>query len=353
MRTPLALVAAVLTTGMLTQGVYAQQAQTAASEGVSKPAAAIDGAPEPAPFRITPVTPSANSASGTNMNGLSASPDAMAGDPVLQTHTGSLPANAPNSSKPSAYGPYVPLTSHHAAVDPDGQIITADNLVTDDDVSAADLDTPAGAGSNAKYDRYVYTENEVPANELPPGTALRVRLQNSFSTATTIVGTPFQATLLQGVERRGQVFIPAGSILQGRVTEVRGGKRIAGAASIHLNAQTITLPDGNVIALHAQLVSTDQDQQVRVNDEGTIVRRDHAGETLAAMSLTTGSATVAGALLGGGVGALVGAGVGAGLSAAWWLKQDHQAGLPENSTLVFTLTTPLVFGHSAEAMLDR
>ena len=80
----------------------------------------------------------------------------------------------------------------------------------------------------------------------------------------------------------------------------------------------------------------------RVDEEGNILRKDHVGATLAAMSLTTGGAAAAGAVLGGGVGAVVGAGVGAGVSTAWWLKQDRQTHLPKESLIVLELSEPLM-----------
>ena len=59
------------------------------------------------------------------------------------------------------------------------------------------------------------------------------------------------------------------------------------------------------------------------------------------MSATTGTAAVAGAVLGGGVGAVVGAGIGAGVSTAWWLRQDRQEEIPQDTGVNFTLVAPL------------
>jgi hypothetical protein len=94
--------------------------------------------------------------------------------------------------------------------------------------------------------------------------------------------------------------------------------------------------------LHAQVVDTGEDNKVSVNQEGTILRRDHPKETLAVMSLATGSAAVAGAMIGGGVGAVVGAGIGAGASTVIWLKEDRQTALPRDTALTFCLTTPMM-----------
>jgi hypothetical protein len=178
--------------------------------------------------------------------------------------------------------------------------------------------------------------------EVAEGTLLKVRMNDSLSTVTTRLGSTFSATLSEDVTREGRVIIPAGSVLDGRVTEVRGGKRITGRAAIHLEPTRVTLPDGTYYVLHAQVVETGEQGKVKVDGEGTILRKDHPKEMLAILSLTTGSGAVAGAMIGGGVGAVVGASLGAGASTILWLKQDRQTALPKDTSLVFSLTSPMM-----------
>ncbi len=178
--------------------------------------------------------------------------------------------------------------------------------------------------------------------EIAEGTLLKARLNETLSTVKTLRGSAFTATLSEDVQRDGRVLIPSGSTLSGTVTEVHGGKRIAGRAAIHLEPRRVTLPDGSYYVLHAQVVDTNEDNAVKVDGEGTILRRDHGKEMLAILSLTTGSGAVAGAMIGGGVGAAVGAGLGAGASTILWLKQDRQAALPKETLLIFSLTAPVM-----------
>jgi hypothetical protein len=153
---------------------------------------------------------------------------------------------------------------------------------------------------------------------------------------------------MESVTNKGRVIIPIGSVLEGQVTEVRSGRRISGAAALHLEPRSITLPDGTVYMVHAQLIDTTLNS-FNVDREGTLKRRDRAKETLAIAALTTGGGAVAGAMIGGGVGAIVGAGIGAGATTVMWLKQERQATLTQDSRLVFSLTTPLMIKpfHSA------
>jgi hypothetical protein len=209
--------------------------------------------------------------------------------------------------------------------DPDAEIVT----------------TPPPAHTE-DYDAGVVTDVPSRRDEVPPGTLLRTRIQETLSTVSTPLYTPFTATVVAPMERNGEVVIPIGSVVHGRVTQIRGGRRISGAAAIHLLPESVTLPDGTIYTLHAQVVDTDQYNATRVDEEGTILRRDHPLSTLAAMSMTTGGAAATGAVLGGGVGALVGAGIGAGVSTVWWLKQDRQEVIPQDTGIIFTLVGPMI-----------
>ncbi|SDF20221.1 TrbI/VirB10 family protein [Terriglobus roseus] len=190
-------------------------------------------------------------------------------------------------------------------------------------------------------DAGIVTEVVRRPNELPPGTSLHITLESAIDTVSTEPNTPLRAQLTENIQNDGRIVIPQGSIVEGRVTQVRGGKRIRGTALIHLQMDTVVLPDGTRLPLRAQVVDSDQFAHTRIDDEGNILRKDHVGGTLAAMSLATGGAAAAGGVIAGPAGALVGAGVGAGLGTVVWLKQDRQTHLPEGTQLVLSLTEPL------------
>jgi hypothetical protein len=246
-----------------------------------------------------------------------------------------------SSSNQVVYGPYVPYQTAGtpapapapttaAAFDPDANIVTE-----------TVPDTPAAADS-AALDAGIVTSVPERAGEVREGTLLKARINEGLSTTSTLEGSPFTASLTEAVERDGSVIMPIGSVVEGRVTEVRSGRRISGRAALHLEVHDVTLPDGTHYVVHAQLIDTDQNDHSNVTREGTLVRKDHPKETLAAMSVATGGAAAAGAMMGGGVGALIGAGIGAGASTVLWLKQDRQEALPKDSLLVFSLTTPMI-----------
>ena len=194
---------------------------------------------------------------------------------------------------------------------------------------------------------------EVPSRpgELHSGSLLRARLETRLSTADSRIGTVFTARLEQPVERRGEVLLPAGTLLHGRVADVHGGSRLRGGALLRLQPDSVSLPDGTVHALSADLIDlgtdADRNKDQRVDSEGVVHQRSHPVRDLSAAGLATGSGAVAGALLGGGIGAVVGAGIGAGVSTVVWLRRDQQEVLPEGTLLVFSLSEPLTLRAAA------
>lgn len=235
----------------------------------------------------------------------------------------------------------VPVVSAPVLVVPQTAAVTTPNT----SYAAAD-ESPAATLKHrdlAKFDPDGEIVTSVPVNphEIAAGTMVHARLKTTIETATTQPGTPFRAEITEPLVKDGRVIVPAGSAVEGHITDVRGGRRFRGPALIHLQAQTIILPDGSRMPIHASVVDTDQFNSTRIDDEGNIIRKDHAKQTLAAMSLTTGGAAAAGGVIAGPAGALVGAGIGAGVSTIWWLKQDRQTEMPADSMVVLALTEPL------------
>jgi hypothetical protein len=245
------------------------------------------------------------------------------------TSTGEAARGPVRQEKPSAAKPE-PATEVYAPFVPDKAAVKNPEAAQDD-----------LARHQEDVDGQIVTSVPEREGEIREGTLLRVKMRDQISTATTEPGTTFSAEIMAPITNRDRVIIPIGSIVEGRVTSVHAGRRISGAASLHLEPESVTLPDGTKYVLHAQLIDTTLNN-FNVDREGTLKRRDRVKETLAVSALATGSGAAAGALIGGGVGAVVGAGIGAGASTVMWLKQERQATLQEGSRLVFSLTTPLM-----------
>ena len=248
-------------------------------------------------------------------------PETPAAKPSADVPMATPSSPSSTSAAPAAeYGPYVPYNGAAVAGS-----------------SALMHETPAEDPADAM----IVTSVPELQGTLREGTLLKVKIGETLATDSTVAGSRFSGTVTEAIERNGRVIIPVGSTLEGRVTEVRGGRRISGAAMMHLETSAVTLPDGTHYIVHAQLIDTGK-SEFNVDNEGTLKRKDHAKETLAIVGGVTGAGAATGALIGGGVGAVVGAGIGAGVSTFIWLKQDRQATLPKDELLVFSLTTPMI-----------
>ncbi|MBS1815632.1 MAG: hypothetical protein JSS87_12215 [Acidobacteria bacterium] len=285
---------------------------------------------------------SAQSATPLNaQTGVSNPPEAMTIEPpapkIVIPKVDPSPARA--VAMPSQSATSTPATVNYS------QTTSRDTHNEDDSIVPVATTFPAPAlkqrvPAMQEEDAMIVTSVPSGMNELPTGTMLRVRFHQDLSTTTTVPGTTLLGELVENVERNGRVLVPAGSALTATVTSVRGGKRIHGAAMFHIEPRSFTLPDGTILPVHAMLIDTDNFDKTRVDNEGNLIRRDHAKETFAALSLSTGGAAAAGGVIGGVPGALIGGAVGAGVSTVWWLKQDRQLHVSSGSTMVFQLTSP-------------
>ena len=253
-------------------------------------------------------------------------------DPAPITSDDVAPATPALKPRPSAA---VPMTTAPATTEVYGAYVpyTGPKVASAPAAHAMPVENPE--------DAMIVTSVPERSGELREGTLLKTKMISALSTESTVTGSRFTAEVTEPIERNGRVIIPVGSILEGRVTEVHGGKRISGGALLHLETSNVTLPDGTHYIVHAQVIDTGK-SDFDVSDEGTLKKKGHVKETLVVMGGVTGAGAATGAMLGGGVGAAVGAGIGAGVSTVIWLKQDRQATLPKDVQLVFSLTAPMI-----------
>jgi len=86
---------------------------------------------------------------------------------------------------------------------------------------------------------------------VPAGTELRLRFDKEVSTSSHKSGASFQAMLAADLSVQGQVVAAKGSLVQGRVAEVRGGKKLGtqvlklALTSLSVHNQKVPLITGN------------------------------------------------------------------------------------------------------------
>jgi hypothetical protein len=218
------------------------------------------------------------------------------------------------------------------------------DLGTDDGIVQVAPEAPAQPGLNQRaYARdpdgdIVHPPAPGPG-ALSEGTTIRVRLLQRLSTVESEEGDTFRTRVASDVLQGGQVLIPAGSEIDGRVVRVSSGHP-GGHGSMRLRPETVILPDGVRYRLYARITGT-PGSGTQVGNEGVINpgSRAHRDEIEYGGAVSAGALT--GAVVGGPVGALTGTLIGAGVITAHLLVSHPQATLETGTTLLFTLTEPL------------
>jgi hypothetical protein len=175
---------------------------------------------------------------------------------------------------------------------------------------------------------------------VPEGTALRVKLETTISTFSSKVGDPFQGKISEAVVVDGKTMIPAGAMVEGRVTKLNEPRRIKGKPTIVLFPENVVMPDGQRHMLNAVLVDTDI-KGTDVNQEGQFKGAGHDRRDQLEVGGGTGAGMLVGGLIGGGPGLLIGGAIGASATTTHWLVQRRSAVLPSGTQLVLELSRPM------------
>jgi YMGG-like Gly-zipper len=145
---------------------------------------------------------------------------------------------------------------------------------------------------------------------IPNGTQLVAVLNNDLSTQNVREGDRFTMT----VRSPGQYD---GATIEGSVTSVNRGGRIAGRSEMTMDFDTIRMRDGRSYRFAGILesVRTPEGDMVRVDNEGAIRESDQTNKTVTRTAIGTAVGALIGAIAGGGKGAAIGAVIGAGAGA--------------------------------------
>jgi hypothetical protein len=176
---------------------------------------------------------------------------------------------------------------------------------------------------------------------VPAGTALMVKLDTTLATFSNKAGDPFQARLAEPVMISGRVVIPAGAMVEGRVTRVSEPRRISGKPTIGIMPEALVLPNGERFFLDATLVDTNAGRDTDVNQEGEFKGSGHDRRDQWETGGGTAGGMLIGGLIGGPPGVLIGGVVGAGSTGVHWLTKHHSAVLPAGTGLTLELNRPL------------
>ena len=174
---------------------------------------------------------------------------------------------------------------------------------------------------------------------VPPGSMLRIRINQGLDSNHIQVGANFDGTVLTDIVAGGQVAIPRGATVSGVVVGAKKAGTFKGQGELSLQVNSVTL-GGQVYPLTSDVWA----QNGRDKTPGTV------GSTVG----TSAFGALLGGLAGGGVGAAIGAGAGAGVGLAGSAATPRgQIIIPPESVLVFRTAAPATVNTVSEREIER
>lgn len=173
-----------------------------------------------------------------------------------------------------------------------------------------------------------------PAPSLAEGTLVTANLQSALSTRTSQEGDTFRARVAEDVRGPdGRVLVPAGTIVEGSVTESRRSSDRDAEAVLSLSIDALVL-DGARLPLVASIAEVDLDASTA----------DSATRTAAKVATGAAAGAVVGRILGRDTrstvgGAAVGAAAGAGVALS---TRDGHASIEEGARIVIRVDQPVI-----------
>jgi hypothetical protein len=194
--------------------------------------------------------------------------------------------------------------------------------------STAPPAAPAAAPAPRATTPRTQTSPATAAADVPAGTELDVRLQNSLNSGTAQVEDRFEATTLVDLNLDGRTVIPAGSLMRGVVSSVESATRTNRTAKMTVSFDQITV-NGREYPVRATVTQA-------IRGEGI---KGEAGR----VGVGAGVGAVIGGILGGFKGALAGILIGGGGTIA--ATEGKEVELPQGTVLRVRFDSPAQFGR--------
>jgi hypothetical protein len=314
---------------ILVSGVLAAAAALLGAQQASQPNPyAGTSSPPPDDTITTPAPEAAPVAKPSPNHYTAAQPDAQ--QPAQHSLDGSL-YTIPASQGPASQGPAGNASANAADGTDDGIVQVAP------DASAAPALNQRSAAIDPDGD--IVHPGPLPPGTLGEGALIRVRLMDRLSTAMSRSGDEFRTRVVSDVLQDGQVLIPAGAEIDGKVAAVSSG-HFGGHGSMRLRPETVILADGSRYHLFAQTTGAPGSHD-RVGGEGDVTPGSRMKKVGIEYGAGTGAGVVTGAIIGGPGGALAGGIIGASFITVHLLMDHPQATLDNGAVLLFTLDEPL------------
>ncbi|HEY2860345.1 MAG TPA: hypothetical protein VGJ21_18130 [Terracidiphilus sp.] len=248
-------------------------------------------------------------------------------------------ANVPSDNPSPAENPVPsPATADSAANAPDPDVNgTDDGLVGVAKDGAAPGLTPRGSAADPDGD--MVNPHPLAPGQLADGTSIRVHLLTRLSSIESQPGEVFRTRVATDVIQDGQVLIPAGSEIDGRVMQVSSGTSRS-HGTMWIRPDTLILSNGSRFRLDAQITGT-PGEKTHVTGEGFINPGSRRKRDSYEYGGAVGGGLVIGAMVAGPVGAVTGGIIGAGAITVHILTDHSDATLEPGAVMLFTLDNRL------------
>ena len=178
---------------------------------------------------------------------------------------------------------------------------------------------------------------------LPAGTKIPLALKHAITTKSAHEGDAVYAETTFPIVLNDRIIIPAGSYVQGTISNVKRPGRVKGRAEVLVHFNTLILPNGYTLLLPGAVDNVPGMDNGKMKDkEGTIQGEGTKGRDAARIAESAGTGGLIGAAADGGKGAAVG-GAGGGLIglAAVLLSRGPDLRLEAGSTMETVLERPI------------
>ncbi|HUN87481.1 MAG TPA: hypothetical protein VMU28_01755 [Terriglobales bacterium] len=172
--------------------------------------------------------------------------------------------------------------------------------------------TPALASSNGPL---ATSDGKV---VVPSGTQIPLVLKQAISTKNARVGDPVYAETSFPITLNDRMLIPAGTYVQGRITEVKRAGRVKGKAQLLMHFTTLVFPTGYTAILPGAVENMPGAEKTHMTgEEGKVEQDSSKGKDAATVARTAATGAVIGGLAdqgakGVGIGGLAGGAAGLG-----------------------------------------
>lgn len=184
---------------------------------------------------------------------------------------------------------------------------------------------------------------------VPAGTQIPLKLAQAISTKNAKTGDAVYAETAFPVVINEKIAIPAGTYVQGRISDIRRPGRVKGKAEFLMLFTTLVYKNGYTVALPGSVENLPGSDTNHVKGkEGTVENNGSKGKDAGTIATTAGTGaaiggvadrSIKGAAIGGGVGAAAGL-------IATLLTRGPDITLPEGTSVQMVLDRPLTLQES-------